>query len=128
MMRLRYFLILIITSCSVSSGIKNSSSSRPYDFESTTLHIKAVSQLKVEGTFTYVQLDRSELLYTRENPNSQFISKIQFNYLDVKTEIVDTLKSDSPRELNIVLESILDSEPFDLEVIDLNRNFKSNTS
>ena len=121
MMRLRYFQILIITSCSVSSGIKNSSSSRPYDFESTTLHVKAVSQLKVEGTFTYIQLDRSELLYTRENPNSKFISKIQFNYLDVKTEIVDTLKSDSPRELNIVLESILDSEPFNLEVVDLNR-------
>lgn len=113
-----YFLfILLLTSCTVSSGIKNSNQSKPYDFESTSLHVNTAATT----TEIFVELDRSELLYTRENPQSQFVAQLSFNYLDQTTLITDTLQSDSPRELRIRLPLTSSSGRFKMETIDLNR-------
>lgn len=116
-MKLRHLLILTLTSCTVSSGIKNSNQSKPYDYESTSLHVNtAASQTEI-----YVELSRSELLYTRDNPQSDFVSKITFNYLDQTISTTDTLKTDSPQSLRIKLPLTLADKSFKLETIDMNR-------
>lgn len=115
------YLLLILTSCSVSSGIKSSNSSRPYDYESAPLHIDCTAYTTYEATTLYAQMNRSELLYTRENPQSSFVAKVTLNYLGLATDIVDTLKSDSPLLLRIQLPLPVTTNSFDIEVIDLNR-------
>ena len=120
----------LFSSCSTSTLVDSTSSRRPYDFEATTLHPEVVTYLHSGTLSVYINIDRDELLYTREGENTPFTSKVLVQLNDVRWIWTDTLKSETPRWLtnkfdlnNILSEGAIQAGDWlSYNITDQNRN------
>jgi len=115
---------LMLASCSSSSTINTSNSNRPYDYNSTSLRSNITTYLHGDELSVYVRLDRSELLYTRENSTSEFVSEIIVTLDNQQFVWVDTLRSDSQKSLEgrFDIPSLQDKERLNYSLVDKKRN------
>ena len=120
----------LFSSCSTSTLVDSTSSRRPYDFEASTLHPEVVTYLHSGTLSVYINIDRDELLYTREGENTPFTSKVLVQLNDVRWIWTDTLKSETPRWLtnkfdlnNILSEGAIQAGDWlSYNITDQNRN------
>ena len=123
-------LMSLVTSCSTSILVESTSSRRPYDFEASALHPEVVTYLHSGTLSVYINLDRDELLYTRDGENTPFTSKVLVQINDERWIWTDTLTSETPRWLsnkfdlnNIVTEGSKETGSWlSFEITDQNRN------
>ena len=92
-----FILISLLISCSPSLLIESKSSRRPYDYEASTLHPEISTYLHSDTLSVYINIDRDELLYTREGDNKPFTAKALVQLNEQSWIWSDTLKSETPR-------------------------------
>ena len=99
-----FIWVLLITvttsSCSTSLISDSTSSRRPYDYESTTLHAEVTPFFHSDTLTVFVQINRNELLYTREADNAPFIAEVEVTFNSQKWLLIDTLLQTSTKLLN----------------------------
>ncbi|MGY8884682.1 MAG: hypothetical protein ACKVKI_04130, partial [Flavobacteriales bacterium] len=123
-------LMSLVTSCSTSILVESTSSRRPYDFEASALHPEVVTYLHSGTLSVYINLDRDELLYTRDGENTPFTSKVLVQLNDERWIWTDTLTSETPRWLsnkfdlnNMISEGSKETGSWvSFEITDQNRN------
>ena len=121
-------MIMLLASCTSSSNLNTSNSNRPYDYTSKSMHCDITAYSHGSELSVYVRLDRSELLYTRENPTSEFISEIIVTLSNQQFVWVDTLQSDSHRSLESRFDIPFpqDEEYLQYSLLDNKRNASTN--
>lgn len=120
----------LLTSCSTSRLVDSTSSRRPYDFEASALHPEVVTYHHSGTLSVYINIDRDELLYTRDGENTPFTSKVLVQLNDERWIWTDTLTSETPRWLSnkfdlnniITAGSEEDGTWLSFEITDQNRN------
>ena len=90
----------LLTSCSTSILVDSTSSRRPYDFEASALHPEVITYLHSGTLSVYINVDRDELLYTRDGENTPFTSNVLVQLNDERWIWTDTLTSETPRWLS----------------------------
>jgi GWxTD domain-containing protein len=121
------FVIALITSSCTHSLISDSTSSRrPYDYESTSLHAEVIPFFYSDTLSVFLKVAREELLYTREFDMAPFIANLEITLNSQKWIIRDTLSSNSPRlirqRFDLKNTNELDLSWLKYTVNDLNRN------
>lgn len=122
------FVIALITSSCTHSLISDSTSSRrPYDYESTSLHAEVIPFIYSDTLSVFLKVAREELLYTREFDMAPFIANLEITLNSQKWIIRDTLSSNSPRLIRQRFDLKNTDNELDLTwlkytVNDLNRN------
>ena len=94
-----FIICSLIASCSPSVFVESTSSRRPYDYESSTLHPEITTYLHSDIISVYINLDRDELLYTRDGENTPFTTKVLVQLNGDSWIWSDTLTSETPRWL-----------------------------
>ena len=125
-----FIICSLIASCSPSVFVESTSSRRPYDYESSTLHPEITTYLHSDIISVYINLDRDELLYTRDGENTPFTTKVLVQLNGDSWIWSDTLTSETPRWLynrfdltsSKSAESKESSEWLDYAITDKNRN------
>lgn len=91
---------LVLNSCAVLSSSNWTNNQRPYDYESHILHPKVSGVTVSEDTLEfYIELERSELLYLRDSPQSPFIADVQWSWNGTSHRWIDTLVKQAPSQL-----------------------------
>ena len=125
-----FIICSLIASCSPSVFVESTSSRRPYDYESSPLHPEITTYLHSDIISVYINLDRDELLYTRDGENTPFTTKILVQLNGDSWIWSDTLTNETPRWLynrfdltsSKSAESQKSSEWLDYAITDKNRN------
>ena len=125
-----FILISLLISCSPSLLIESKSSRRPYDYEASTLHPEISTYLHSDTLSVYINIDRDELLYTREGDNTPFTAKALVQLNEQSWIWTDTLTSETPRWIYnrfdlmnfITVESTEYSSWLNFVITDQNRN------
>ena len=92
------FSILMASSgCITSTQALSANSNRPYDYESSLLHPRAVIvPFDQDSADVYLEVKRSECLYLRESPQAPFVSALVWQLGNASFQWHDTLVSFAP--------------------------------
>ncbi|MBM72616.1 MAG: hypothetical protein CL847_07525 [Crocinitomicaceae bacterium] len=116
--------VFALSSCTISSGLSNVVSNRPYELGSKPLRAEATAFAQAGTTTLYLRLNRDQLLYTRDTPNSPFTSEFSVSIDTLNFNSSDTLEIDSPQwiDLELNFNSSNTKRLLNIELTDLNRN------
>ena len=121
-----FVIALIAASCSTSLIYDSTTTRRPYDYESTSLHAEVIPLFSSDTLSVFLKIAREELLYTREFDMAPFIANLELTFNSQKWIIRDTLSSNSPRlirqRFDLKNTNELDLSWLKYTVNDLNRN------
>ena len=116
---------LILAGCAVQ-GLQSPSQRRPYDREASSLHPNLTLHRKAQSSEVdvYLQIPRSELLYSRTNAQAPFVADVRLQTRDTTWALVDTAWSNSPPLLRHkwTLSSVPIPTWEEFTVIDVQRN------
>ncbi|HAW73383.1 MAG TPA: hypothetical protein DCX00_06145, partial [Flavobacteriales bacterium] len=92
------FSILMASSgCITTTQTLSANTNRPYDYESSLLHPRAVIlPFDQDSADVYLEVRRSECLYLRESPQSPFVSALVWQLGNASFQWNDTLVSFAP--------------------------------
>ncbi len=83
-----------LSGCISTSQTLAANTNRPYDYESSLLHPRAVLvPERLDSVQVYLEIKRSECLYLRESPKSPFVSSLIWHIGDTAFQWSDTLVS-----------------------------------
>lgn len=84
----------LFSGCISTSQTLAANTNRPYDYESSLLHPRAVLVPEgLDSVQVYLEIKRSECLYLRESPKSPFVSSLFWHIGDTAFQWNDTLVS-----------------------------------
>ena len=120
-------IVLIASSCSTSLMYDSTTTRRPYDYESTSLHVEVIPFFYYDTLSVFLKINREELLYTREFDKAPFTANLELILNSQKWLLTDTLSNNSSRWIRQRFdlkksESELDNSWLQYTIKDLNRS------
>lgn len=117
--------VSVLLGCATTS-LQTPSQRRPYDREASAIHpeITLHRRLDAQALDVYLSVAREELLYSRMDATSPFVSQLQVTVADTTWHLLDTAWADSPRLLQHAwtLEDAGDLQRVDVQLVDVLRN------